>query len=80
MYMPISYQIQDILENHDLFNDLNYKMDRQKKNKYAIEDIYDGVAYHKLANDASGAFLSITFNCDGVPIFKSSKYAIWPIL
>lgn len=25
-------------------------------------------------------FLSLTFNCDGVPVFQSSKFSIWPIL
>jgi Transposase family tnp2 len=31
-------------------------------------------------NSFASINLSLTFNCDGVPVFKSSRFSIWPIL
>ena len=45
--------------------------------------VYDGSLYRKLM--APGALLSypnnlkLTWNVDGVPVFKSSKFSIWPL-
>src|SRR5271156_6812834 len=42
---------------------------------------FDGELYKKVMTEVD-AFqsISLTFNCDGVPIFKSSSCSIWPIL
>lgn len=52
----------------------------QRRFTCTISDIYDGVEYKK-----HSAFLrqptnvSLLINTDGVRIFKSSKYELWPV-
>ncbi|KAG0445385.1 hypothetical protein HPB47_015947 [Ixodes persulcatus] len=46
-----------------------------------INDITAGAAYKKLKEDGTlkHGDLTITFNTDGTPLFKSSRNSIWPI-
>ena len=48
-----------------------------------IRDVYDGIGYKQHASTFLSqdhpANLSLVCNTDGVRIFKSSKYAIWPV-
>ncbi|KAG0421942.1 hypothetical protein HPB47_002201 [Ixodes persulcatus] len=46
-----------------------------------INDITAGAAYRKLREDGTLQYgdLTITFNTDGSPLFKSSRNSIWPI-
>jgi hypothetical protein len=47
-----------------------------------VKDIYDGKSYKKLFSEGSLSSennISVTFNIDGAPVFKSSKSSIWPI-
>lgn len=55
---------------------------RQKKGKDNVEDIYNGEVYKRHAS-GDGLLdnphnISFTWNTDGVPIFKSSKFSVWP--
>ena len=65
------------------YNSLNHRFVRTKKNGDKIENIYDGAIYQKQLK--SKGFLSqrnnisFTWNTDGIPGFKSSKYRIWPL-
>jgi hypothetical protein len=43
-----------------------------------LKDITDGMKYRSMR--LNGNDLSCSFNTDGVPAFKSSKFSIWPIL
>lgn len=51
----------------------------------AYGDIHNGDVYEKLesqgffSDSSEPANLSFIMNTDGVPVFKSSKYAFWPI-
>lgn len=80
--VPIAPQIQALLENTDINAHLNYRFDRELSGTN-ISDIYDGECCRKLS--ASGGILSnlanfsYTFNSDGTPVFKSSKYSLWLI-
>lgn len=42
-------------------------------------DITDGKGYLAMRQKLKKNDLSLTFNSDGSPLFKSSKYAIWPV-
>ena len=70
---------------------LQYRVTRQKQNSDAIEDIFDGQLYKKHFGE-DGFFrgsstqdkktqihLSLQINTDGVAIFRSSKFSIWPV-
>ena len=48
-----------------------------RKRDGVIRDIYDGEGWARVLDQKEG--LSLTCNTDGVSIFRSSKYEIWPI-
>lgn len=57
-------------------------MDLRKGKNNCYSDIYDGEVYQ---NQMSAGFLadkrniSVIFNTDGVPVFKSSGFSFWPL-
>lgn len=70
---------------------LNYRVSRKKKCAKNIEDIFDGELYKKHF-DCKGFFhgtpttargkeihLSLMVNTDGVSIFRSSSFGLWPV-
>ncbi|XP_053279195.1 uncharacterized protein LOC128440496 [Pleuronectes platessa] len=77
IHIPLKDQLKDILENQGM-HDLCFCADAGTK--HVINDICDGTLYQTLKNNSKEDFLSLTFNCDGVPVFQSSKFSIWPIL
>ena len=82
IYLPIEKQIRDLFSKCSGSVNLNYRFSRVKECPTSIEDIFDGQIYKTMANgtlDSDPNALSITFNCDGVPIFKSSNFGIWPL-
>lgn len=62
---------------------LGFRIKRIKKDRENLEDIYDGNQYRKyfqgggILSDQRN--ISFTWNTDGIPVFKSSKLAIWPL-
>lgn len=49
-----------------------------------IRDIFNGCEYRKhvqsgFLSEQNKANVSLTLNTDGVEIYKSSKYSLWPI-
>ena len=81
--IPIADQLKVLFNRKGFYSDLRHRFERQKGNVSSIEDIYDGARYQSYMQ--SGEFLSqqhnISFiwNTDGIPVFKSSKYCIWPL-
>lgn len=78
--MSITHQISS---QHTFANDILHWFKRKKLNEDHLEDIYDGSLYKK--HTSTGGILnawnnlSLTWNVDGVPIFKSSKFSLWPL-
>ena len=72
----VGQQIKDMFENEDLEKHL-INHNRQP----VISDIADGELYkmHSDFVDGNGCNLTFTWNTDGVPVFKSSKFSIWPL-
>jgi hypothetical protein len=81
-HLPLAPQLADLFRNHEVMQYL----DRSRWNvaSDSISDIVSGSSYRKLqqsdCNSSADLKLTLTFNCDGVPVFKSSSYNIWPIL
>ena len=79
--IPIVDQLKALFSRKGFYNDLQYRFNH--KNAEKLSDIYDGTTYQKLMQ--SKKFLSFpgnisfTWNTDGIPVFKSSKYCIWPL-
>ena len=83
LHMPITHQISSLFTKRTFVDDILHRFKRKKLNEDHLEDIYDGSLYKQHA--ASGGILnawnnlSLTWNLDGVPIFKSSKFSLWPL-
>lgn len=75
--IPLKDQLKDILENQGM-HDLCFRAEESDGD--LIKDIGDGTLYQTLKSKSEENFLSLTFNCDGVPVFQFSKFSIWPIL
>ena len=81
-YLPLGPQLTDLFENHGLLDVLRRPSVRTFNNN--ICDIVSGKLYKQIYGQLSSCdadyHLTLTFNCDGVPVFKSSSFGIWPIL
>lgn len=60
-----------------------FKRSQSESTDEVIRDVYDGYQYKKLFQN-NGVLskknnISLKVNTDGVPIFKSSGFSIWPI-
>ncbi|KAK3107860.1 hypothetical protein FSP39_023692 [Pinctada imbricata] len=83
--IPVENQVRKILQKAGIAEALKQRFVRKKKNSSAIEDIHDGKLYQELSKPGgplSADFpynISLTWNTDGIPIFKSSKVSIWPL-
>jgi len=72
--LPIVDQLRYILEK-----DCNWNLifQSRQKNLDQVSDVYDGKLYQELRRKAH---VTLQFNCDGAPIFNSSKFSIWPLV
>jgi hypothetical protein len=78
LYLPLKQQLVDLLENHEI-SSLLYD-NQQVSNTGDLCDIFDGQIYCTLPLPDKFSRISLTMNCDGVPVFKSLLFSIWPIL
>ena len=69
-----------ILQNIDHYQDV---VNKRMENRETIEDFPDGILYKEFVNslphNERDNFVTVTFNSDGVPVFESSKFSMWPI-
>ncbi|XP_029912603.1 uncharacterized protein LOC115362701 [Myripristis murdjan] len=75
--IPLKDLLKDTLENHG--TDLTPKTVRHAHDN--ITDLMDGKMYQKMLKHGKLAEddLTLLWNCDGVPVFNSSNYSIWPL-
>lgn len=75
--IPLGNSLKSYLEVDKLYEQLGYPQERTKENDDAFEDVYDGTEYQKTQKGAHD--ISLLWNCDELPVFKSSSYQLWPI-
>lgn len=81
--LSIGDQIKTFFQDEQFYEHLNYRFCRKKQDEDNMEDVYGGLLYIKLF-DNDGILsdrnnLSLKINTDGVAIFKSSSYHLWPV-
>jgi hypothetical protein len=81
--ISIEDQIRSMFAKTGIWNLLSHRFSRVKKGVNNIEDIYDGKQYQRFFQNGGilddQRNISLTWNTDGIPVFKSSKFAIWPL-
>ena len=78
----VKSQLKRLVEQHQEYNS-QVMNDRERAARNNYEDFYDGRMYRdfvlSLPEDQRRTYLTVTFNSDGSPVFKSSKFSIRPI-
>lgn len=82
--IPLLAQVQNLFSKVDFYEKVStHRFQRRKRNAENIEDIHDGREYKKhFDNDgflSNPNHISFVWNTDGVPVFHSSKFGIWPL-
>ncbi|XP_028047726.1 uncharacterized protein LOC114254809 [Monomorium pharaonis] len=79
--MNVNNEIVNLLQDNQKYYD--YVIRERVRNNEKFEDITDGVLYEEfvdlLSKNDTFNFATTTINCDGAPIFESSRFSIWPI-
>ncbi|KAE8741566.1 hypothetical protein FOCC_FOCC012903 [Frankliniella occidentalis] len=83
--LPLAPQLRELYKRNSFYNSLQHRHNRVRAGPdNCIEDIYDGSVYK--AQEGQGGFLSnrnnisLTWYTDGVPVFSSKNYSIWPFM
>ncbi|MES9883288.1 MAG: DUF1258 domain-containing protein, partial [Sedimenticola sp.] len=83
--LSVVTQLENLFSRSEFRDGLMHRHERTKRQSDNIEDVYDSEMYKTLSSPGgplSKPFennISFTLNTDGVPIFKSSTFSIWPI-
>jgi hypothetical protein len=77
---PLVPQLEKMFQRPGFIDDLKYKEKRTKKIVNNIEDIYDGEVYKEAESKFQNSCVNITlmWNTDGMQVFNSSAYSLWP--
>eukprot|EP00733_Pompholyxophrys_punicea_P001073 Pompholyxophrys_punicea_v1_NODE_459_length_1911_cov_26.718211.p1 type:complete len:150 gc:universal NODE_459_length_1911_cov_26.718211:1611-1162(-) len=78
--MPLSKHLEKKFSTQEFLQDISYKLTRNKIHKTAIEDIFDGSNYLDQQFRSEYGNLSLGFFLDGMSVFSSSNWQMWPLL
>ncbi|XP_034255450.1 uncharacterized protein LOC117653711 isoform X2 [Thrips palmi] len=73
-------QLKKMFERPDFVENIKYKQTRNKKNSENIEDVCDGEVYKEAAKsfDESCFTITLMWNTDGMQVFTSNTFSLWP--
>lgn len=78
--LNIKNELKHLIETNGKY--YNNVVTRWNHKEGVYKDIYDGQEYQKFVNslppNQKHAYLTLLFNSDGTPVFKSSKFSLWP--
>ena len=81
--IPVAEHIKSFFARPTFKKDIRHRFSRGKKSQNSIEDIYDGYIYQNLSKTGgileNENNLSLVWNTDGIPCFKSSNLSLWPL-
>ncbi|KAH6927238.1 hypothetical protein HPB50_001114 [Hyalomma asiaticum] len=81
--LPLRQQLESLLSSQELAVPLRERLDRledcRQDDNSGFQDITDGKGYHAMREKIKKYDLSLTVTSDGSPLFKSSKFSIWPV-
>ena len=82
-YLHMYLVVCDFIAEDELVKILD-KVDHRTGSQECYTDICDGRLYKELVSsgilgDSSRRYVSLTFNTDGIPVFRSSGYQFWPL-
>ena len=80
--IPLAIQLQSMFKRKYFHEHLLHKFRRSKSSPNNIEDIYDGCLYKEQVKNGflkDKNNISLMWYTDGIPLFKSSKFSIWPV-
>ncbi|KAE8741813.1 hypothetical protein FOCC_FOCC012645 [Frankliniella occidentalis] len=75
-------QITAILQRPGMREKISHKYSRTKVNVNNIEDVYDSEIYKQAEQSflVNGVNISLTWYTDGVALFESGEYSLWPFV
>lgn len=80
IHVPLIDQIRCLYARPGFVDLLSYRHRRTKKVPENIEDIYDGSLYKSISGLLTSLLdITFTWNADGISLYKSSSYQIWPM-
>ncbi|KAK3907809.1 Leucine--tRNA ligase [Frankliniella fusca] len=79
LHVPIIDQLRCLYARPGFVDLLSYRHQRVKKVPENIEDIYDGTFYRSFEGSLGPLDITLMWNTDGLSLYKSSNYQIWPI-
>ncbi|KAK3916672.1 Halomucin [Frankliniella fusca] len=81
--LPLFHQLQNLLKRDNFYTNLQFRFkENRKRSRDCIEDIYDGYIYKQQMENgflSNPSNISFMWYSDGVSIFKSSSFSIWPL-
>lgn len=74
----VSFSLEDAIRQLITSNSDNLILHDKEPDVFPIKDIYNGILYRRVINEAGGKALIFGYNSDGLRRFKCTKSSLWP--
>lgn len=81
LYIPLQKQVETLLSNVTLYKHLSNRNLEVNQRSTTVTDVTTSKLYKELItkHGFSSNDISLTWNTDGIPVFNSSNFSIWPL-